>query len=989
MNSEQTQPFTFDSLNEFDLDWIYEKGKEAMLRDLAFSILLAHTDTVDKLENLAFNAQRGLAGWSTKELIEITNHFRLLSSPANEIRLYRECQDKAFLSAPRVREFYVLALNKIGLPMEAIQEASKIIAAGENSGLIWAALGESYSARAFFAEKLIQSLMDTPSNKRGISTPIRNLDPFLLNQFPDYFPEVKSPIGLTIAQVREMRKENLQMATRIFSHGFRDSGTSFSGLGWMQRTIDSLTDLVLEHSHLKQKEADGNLDEEEELRLQFIDNDIRKTEQALDDQAVLVGIALKLQGGMESLDYWTRAGTILLEVMRGATRSKIQTLMPHLFAATDANFKLATTLAELIRVRDNYVNMIEHVHGRDTSLLALRVSAAEYAIGLCNEAGIRFRAKGRGENSETRKLYRTTIKARAVSPLQAFLDKTMNFRTLTASLVPLNISGGLGRVGSRVPDLHINRQVQEDLIDLVETRILQILTPEDRKNPLTVIARIQQMVGTGLKVEDLQDLQSPTHAAFDIRSDGLIALSGIDHDMRKNARTGTDLTAALLMQNGDCRETMYLNGTLFACWQQIQVKQRITRAMLCLELDYREGFQTIINEDIPRLMRYQLRGGQVMVYVESIGMKEKYHCERIDKDDATALFRSYGVDELCRNEPLTHYELENGKLKVTYVDGSILWIEPKDSATGRSRPMDHRPVPGGGVPLIPNAGVDYENLQSLQLTNLVEEHALTFLYDSSEQTITLCDGFYNKRLYNSPYSFNSGVINVEDIDNNNGLIGAGNRLLKYMDGSCQEHPVYLKFLPFSQTDYEAALVEGDIPETIQLMGKVFSGDLKRERKRLEEGASPIPALLERVQAWERARREAPTLDKMKTERRLARLILDLARNHPELVQLQEFHARQPVIVEDVENNHVFLILSGQFGVSRFGNPICDDKGAPVVLTAGGILGELSALRGGGASATVAGNGVVFGIEMSVIQQQLADNQEFRECVEEMTHFRIQ
>ena len=981
MNARQSQPFTFDILNKADLDSVYKKGKEAMLRDLAFRILLTHTDTVEKLEALVFSGQRGLAGWPTKELIEITNHFRLLSSPLNEIRLYRECQDVAFLSAPRVREFYVLALNKIGRPMEAIQEASKIIDAGENSALIWAALGESYSARAFFAERLIEAFGDT----REKGSTIQDVDPLLLEQFPNFFPEVDSPGSMTISQVREMRQENLQTATRIFSRGFCDSGSSFPGLGWMQRTIDGLTDLIVEHSCLKKKSANEALNEDEKLRSQLIDDDIKAAEEALENQAILVGLTLELQGGMESLDYWTRAGIVLLAVMRGAPRSEIRAFMPHLFAAVDAEFKLATTLAELRRVRENYVTMIEHAHGRKAALMRGRVSVAEYAIKMCDEAAARFRAKGRGQNSKIRREYHASIKTGAENFIRFFLDKTVNFRTLTASLVPLNISGSLGRVGSRVPDLQINRQVQKDLIDLVETRILSMLPPEDKQNPLAVIAQIQQMVGADLRVGDLQDLQSPTHASFDIRSDGLIALSGIDHEMRRNARTGTDLTATLLMQNGDCRETMYLNGALFSCWQQMQVKKRIASAVSCLENNDNNGFQTIINEDIPRLMRYQLRGGQVMIYVEAIEMKEKYRCEQASETDATAMFRPYDVDELHRNVSLTQYELENGKIKATYADGSILWNESKALSTGKRRPMDHTPAPDGGAPLIPNC----DKLQSLQLLNLVEEHAMTFLYDSQAQTIALCDGFYNKRLYNSPYSFDSGMVDVEDAHNNHGLIHAGDRLLKHPDGAYQAHPVYLEFLPFSQTDYEGALVEGDIPETIQLMGKIFSGDLKRERKRLQEGNSPIPTLLEKVQAWEQARREASASDRTTTERRLARLILDLARRHPELVELQECTASQPVIVEGVENNRVFLILSGRFGVSRLGRPMYDAQGNPVISTVGSILGELSALHGGGASATVTGKGLVFGIEMSVVQQQLADNMEFRKCVEEMTRYRIQ
>lgn len=97
---------------------------------------------------------------------------------------------------------------------------------------------------------------------------------------------------------------------------------------------------------------------------------------------------------------------------------------------------------------------------------------------------------------------------------------------------------------------------------------------------------------------------------------------------------------------------------------------------------------------------------------------------------------------------MTQYKLKNGKLKAAFTDGSILWIESQDSITGKRRLVDHTPAPGGGIPLIPNC----DNLQSLQLLNLVEEHAIKFLYDSQAQTIALCGGFYNKRLYNSSFS---------------------------------------------------------------------------------------------------------------------------------------------------------------------------------------------------------------------------------------------
>ena len=90
---------TFDALCGVDLEQVYLQGKEEMLRGRAFRILLTHSDTVPKLEQLAFEGERGLEGWTTEELLEISNRFRLLSSPENEIRLYRQCHDEVFRAA--------------------------------------------------------------------------------------------------------------------------------------------------------------------------------------------------------------------------------------------------------------------------------------------------------------------------------------------------------------------------------------------------------------------------------------------------------------------------------------------------------------------------------------------------------------------------------------------------------------------------------------------------------------------------------------------------------------------------------------------------------------------------------------------------------------------------------------------------------------------------------------------------------------------------
>ena len=190
--------------------------------------------------------------------------------------------------------------------------------------------------------------------------------------------------------------------------------------------------------------------------------------------------------------------------------------------------------------------------------------------------------------------------------------------------------------------------------------------------------------------------------------------------MRIGTRSTTDLTAALLLRTGDCRETMYLNGALYACYQQIQVLAKLREAMECLNAADMENLHRITGTEIPAILRYQLRCGHVSVYVEGIAMRHKCHVERFSEDDPTAVEREYGIAEIRAGKPLSRYELDNSKLRVSYLDGTVVVLEPRDPATG---------VLGGGI-----AGI--------QFLNLVEEHTMSFLFDGETGDVELCDGFY-------------------------------------------------------------------------------------------------------------------------------------------------------------------------------------------------------------------------------------------------------
>jgi hypothetical protein len=418
------------------------------------------------------------------------------------------------------------------------------------------------------------------------------------------------------------------------------------------------------------------------------------------------------------------------------------------------------------------------------------------------------------------------------------------------------------------------------------------------------------------------------------------------------------------------------------------VFEKLKVAMECLGRGDMEKLHRITARDIRAVLRYQLRGGHVAVYVDGISMRHKYHVERVSEDDPTAAERKYGVEEFKAGKPLSRYELDNAKLRVSYSDGTIIVIEPRDPASGKWRPIEHIPVlGGGGVPRIPGTGVQGGGITDIRLLNLVEEHTMCFLYDGETGEVNLCDGFYNERLFDSPYQFGSGRLETSDILENHGLIRAGTRPVRGADGKIRRRQVFIEFLPYSTTDYTPALGEGDFPGAFQLMGRLFEGKLREERRRLEEGTSAVPALLEKVQAWQlmpgSAARQTQALDQ-----RFVRVLIELARDRPELVTLQDVKRDRPLITQGHESDSVYLVLSGQFQTFQDGKLLVKD-GQPAIAPPGAILGEISALLGCLPTATVVGDGVVLRIAKAEFLRQIDINPVFRESVEELVEMRLE
>jgi CRP-like cAMP-binding protein len=116
-------------------------------------------------------------------------------------------------------------------------------------------------------------------------------------------------------------------------------------------------------------------------------------------------------------------------------------------------------------------------------------------------------------------------------------------------------------------------------------------------------------------------------------------------------------------------------------------------------------------------------------------------------------------------------------------------------------------------------------------------------------------------------------------------------------------------------------------------------------------------------------------------------MIDLARDHPELVQLQEAKHGKNLITQGQESDSVYLVLSGYLHVYKDGRLLMKDKG-PIMVKTGDIVGEISALKGVMPTASITGNAVILRISKQEFQRQLEINRMFRDGVEELANTRL-
>lgn len=788
----ERQTRTPEGLLTADLDEVAEQGHTEVLRERIVRTALRGVKSADELRG--FEEQFPPDKWTHKEFFEFTNRYRLLSSPEDEVRLFEASQETAFAQVPRAREFYALALIKMNRTEDAIRVCRQLVDDGFDNGLVQGIIGDAHARRAR--------------------------------------DETRSSTGSP--EDAEKVRKSLKEAAQAYRAGFEESANSFAAFGWNESTNELVKNARVEKSRLEEVGQGRPLRPDEQERLRELTKEIAEGEVLIENQLELIGVSLELQGGDESHDYWNHTGALQLAIEKGKTVDEIRPLLARAFEFADAGFKISNIIERFEQIRDRL---------KETQGLRLapetaekneeRLKSVEFALQELGSGLERYNASQ--PPSALDRSYRDILSEGSKETRRTYLDGTISFRALTGSLTPTYIPGGLGRAGARVPDIVINRQ---DIQTFEQT--IEHLGLADEQDPRVIKNKIEDYVRGRLGVDSLQDLTSPEHKYFDDLSDGTIELSGITPEMRRGTASITNLAASLLIGVGDCRETMYAAGALFAVQEKMRVRRLIKKGLLSLDRNDQASFRGIVDEEIGEAMRYELRGQHAAVYAQGIAMNGKYDAQ-MGASGERAKSRMYGLDDLRSGRPLTTYELENSCIQVTYTDGTKALLKPQDPQTGRWRPLEHQ----NGVPTIPRGDM----VESVAVLNLVEEHTLSHLHDTRTGTVELADGFYDGQRHGGPYAFGEGTYDLDDQTQNDGLVRAGTRVLENPDGTLVEAPVFLESKPYSTTDYKRSLGEADMPDQFRLMGRTFHADIRQETARATAGTSVFPRIMDRIYQW--------------------------------------------------------------------------------------------------------------------------------------------
>lgn len=617
--------------------------------------------------------------------------------------------------------------------------------------------------------------------------------------------------GDATEQNPEGKYEQLEAAKQVFKEGFKDFKNDYCLLGWLQRTIDQIALVRSAAVSQETRTLEASL-ENEKQQLLFLAEQV-----------------IHFDGGSESRDYWTHAGMLELQLVTGKSSQEIDTTLHHALTTVDARFKLQKTIdiLERLKVQDEWSNDAE---------FARVIRELRAGISRLESTGVQDR---RGEAKSP--ALTAAFEAKTLTPIEKYKRESVNFCALMGNPTPMFVEGGMARAGARVPDFMINRYDQA-LFSAVATEMQWDKITDPRELQIA----ISDFVWKQYSVESLLDLQSEEHKKFDELSRKLRLLAGFNDNALKGKRSITNLSAALLMGHGDCREVMYAMGCMYAVVQRSTAQRYFDEYVELMERSDNAGIEGLHERMAnDKILQTDIRGSTDLFSVENIAMEEKYKSKRRSPEDGTGVYRGPLAEV-----PLSQYEKEHSVVLITFKDGSEKLVTPQKTE-GDKWPV--LPTEENGCFECPE-DINRADIAEMSLLVQVEEHSYTTLINESGKTVEGADAFYRS---GEPYSLGSGPVDVTtELSRQHGLKQLGTRTL--VDGTVSESAavrqgrVFAEAKPYSTTDYDPSISEL-AGGAIRFYGRSFviNADEFVQNLIAPESQKEIKKFMERVLSWQR------------------------------------------------------------------------------------------------------------------------------------------
>ncbi len=271
-----TLTYNIFSVDSAEIDWkkAAEQNKQTVERESKFDTKIRQIldgenkspeEKLVELRKFTFE-DNSPSSLNPSELMLLLNtfkdHFENHADWESIIKLYNGSNDERFTSAPLVREFYAVALNKSGNAEASIKEAERLISEGVETGEMMSALGKAYKLRYEAAKAMASTAGETDGEK------FKEAKKNYLNLFPE---------DTDLNQVNVHFQQSFEKAFLAYEKGYLLDFEYYPGINAVYLALEIRTEEWDQKAH---------------------------------EMAKLVKWSAENDGGLDAQDYWTAITTL-------------------------------------------------------------------------------------------------------------------------------------------------------------------------------------------------------------------------------------------------------------------------------------------------------------------------------------------------------------------------------------------------------------------------------------------------------------------------------------------------------------------------------------------------------------------------------------------------------------------------------------------------------------------------------------------------------